>query len=105
MAAKSGWLAAQFMLGQFLSAYVWAWLADKYGRRPVLLVSTAAVAVVSLMFGFSVNYPMAIASRLLTGLLNGNMGVSKTYMAEVGAEKNSDFENLFIIWHLLNQAH
>ncbi len=36
-----------------------------------------------LLFGFSQNFAWAIAARFLWGLLNGNLGVSKTYISEV----------------------
>jgi hypothetical protein len=35
------------------------------------------------MFGFSINFAMAVISRFLWGFLNGNIGVSKTYMGEI----------------------
>ena len=35
------------------------------------------------LFGTSQNFAWAIAARFLWGLLNGNIGVAKTYMAEV----------------------
>ena len=37
-----------------------------------------------LLFGFSQNFAWAIAARFLWGLLNGNLGVAKTYISEVG---------------------
>ena len=36
-----------------------------------------------LLFGFSQNFAWAIAARFLWGLLNGNLGVAKTYISEV----------------------
>ena len=35
------------------------------------------------MFGFSTSFAMAVLSRFLWGLLNGNIGVAKCYLAEV----------------------
>ena len=37
-----------------------------------------------LLFGFSQNFAWAIAARFLWGFLNGNLGVAKTYISEVG---------------------
>ena len=36
-----------------------------------------------MMFGFSTSFAMAVLSRFLWGLLNGNLGVAKCYIAEV----------------------
>ena len=35
------------------------------------------------LFGFSQNFAWAVSARLLWGLLNGNIGVVKTYLSEV----------------------
>ena len=35
------------------------------------------------LFGFSQNFAWAVCARLIWGLLNGNIGVVKTYMSEV----------------------
>ena len=36
-----------------------------------------------MMFGFSTSFAMAVLSRFLWGLLNGNLGVARSYLAEV----------------------
>lgn len=40
-------------------------------------------AISACLFGFSYNFWLAIVSRFLWGLLNGNIGVAKTYMGEI----------------------
>jgi hypothetical protein len=35
------------------------------------------------IYSFSMNFPFAVFSRALCGLLNGNIGVVKTYLGEV----------------------
>ena len=54
-----------------LYSYFWGWLSDKYGRRPVVLITVIANGLFSLIFGFTINLPMAIITRFLTGLVNG----------------------------------
>ena len=39
-------------------------------------------------FGLSVNFPMAIISRGMSGMLNGNIGVAKTYLGEITDSTN-----------------
>lgn len=87
-------------------------MSDKYGRRPILLWGASGTILSALLFGyqpmmktwliatrathirlcpcqcnshnrFSFNFPFAIFSRALCGLLNGNIGVLKTYLGEV----------------------
>lgn len=42
-------------------------LADRYGRKPVLVVSIAGFVVLSLIAGFASSFPMLIAARVLQG--------------------------------------
>ena len=46
-------------------------LSDRLGRKPVLVTSSICLALCTLLFGFSVNYAMAVVARFLTGLVDG----------------------------------
>lgn len=46
-------------------------------------------AISSLAFGFAPSFAMAIVTRFLWGFLNGNIGVSKTYMGEILDDTNT----------------
>ena len=48
-----------------------------------MLAGTLGTLLSVLMFGFSSNYEMAVLARFLWGLLNGNIGVAKSYIGEV----------------------
>src|SRR5579862_316169 len=50
--AEIGMIIASFSLMQFLFAPAWGRLSDRIGRRPVLLISTAAAAVSYLIFAY-----------------------------------------------------
>ena len=52
-------------------SYVWGVVADKKGRKPVLVWSGILSSIFVLAFGFSVNLPMAIITRFLVGFFNG----------------------------------
>ena len=52
-------------------SYFWGWLSDKFGRRPILLITIFFNGFFSLAFGFTYNFPMAMITRFLTGLANG----------------------------------
>ncbi|KAL0487328.1 peptide/nitrate transporter [Acrasis kona] len=83
-----GFIGSLYYLGQFFSCFFWGWASDRYGRRPVLLAGMLGSIITSAAFGFSVNLYMAIATRTLFGLLNGNLGVFKTYIGEVSNKRN-----------------
>ena len=79
----SGYLGSAFFIGNFAGSMIWGWLSDIMGRKLVILLGLSGTIFSQLMFGFSQNFGWAIASRFLWGLLNGNLGVVKTYVSEV----------------------
>lgn len=79
----AGILIAAFALSESLSGMFWGGLSDRVGRKPVLLFGCAGTALSLIMLGFSSTFPLAIASRVLGGLLNGNIGVLQTMVGEL----------------------
>ena len=79
----AGLLAASFMIGRAATSLVWGCAADRYGRRPVLMVCCFAMCTFQLLFGFARSFPVAFAARLFLGMFNGLVGTSKTSIAEV----------------------
>jgi MFS family permease len=45
-------------------------------------------AVTTVVFGLSTSLPMAIATRMVNGLANGNLGIAKSYLREITDETN-----------------
>ena len=80
---KAGYLGGAYFLGNFLGSFIWGVASDKMGRRMVLLMGVFATILCELLFGFSQNMLWAVSARLMWGLLNGNIGVAKTYISEV----------------------
>ena len=46
-------------------------VADRKGRKLVIMAGLSGFAVFTVMFGFSVNFAMALASRIVTGMFDG----------------------------------
>lgn len=82
LAAWVGVAGAAVSVGQLLSSYAWGALSDRVGRRPVLLVGMMNSTFSVLVFGTARTYAQCVAGRFLSGLLNGNAGVVKTYVGE-----------------------
>lgn len=78
----AGILASSYSLAALLSSLMWGRLSDRLGRRPILLWGMLATSITTVCFGFCENYAAAVCVRFLQGLLNGNIGVMKTYLAE-----------------------
>ncbi|AQK57211.1 carbohydrate transporter/ sugar porter/ transporter isoform 2 [Zea mays] len=79
----AGFVGASFMFGRCLTSTVWGIAADRVGRKPVVVFGISSVVVFNTLFGLSVNYWMAIATRFLLGALNGLLGPIKAYAIEV----------------------
>ncbi|KAG6008379.1 hypothetical protein E4U21_004583 [Claviceps maximensis] len=79
----AGMVTSAFTLAEFATGVVWGRLSDKIGRKPVLLFGLMGTAVSVLVFGFASTLPVALFARALGGLLNGNIGVLQTTVAEL----------------------
>jgi len=66
----------------------WSRLSDHIGRKPVLLLGLAGTVVSTILFGLSRSLWALVLSRCLNGLLNGNLGVIKSMIAELTDETN-----------------
>lgn len=83
----AGMTAASFSLSQFFTSVLWSRLSDRFGRKPIILLGLATTLTSLLLFGFSTTLPMAISARALAGLVNGNVGILRTMVAEMVPEK------------------
>lgn len=83
----AGYVGSSFMLGRALTSVAWGMVADRYGRKPVIVIGTIAVVIFNTLFGLSVNFWMAIATRFLLGSLNGLLGPIKAYATEIFREE------------------
>jgi len=79
----AGMVTSAFAFAEFSSGVAWGKLSDRIGRKPVLLTGLAGTALSMLIFGFAPNLPVALLARALGGLLNGNIGVLQTTVAEM----------------------
>ncbi|MBD8554217.1 MFS transporter [Rhizobium sp. CFBP 8762] len=78
-----------FFLGMLIGAYAFGKLADRYGRRRVLLVTVACDAIFGLLSVFSPNFVILLALRFLTGVaVGGTLPVDYAMMAEFLPAKN-----------------
>ncbi len=81
-AAVIGWLASSFALCAFLSAPVLGALSDRFGRRPVLIVSLLGTVAGYAIFGLAGSLWMLFLGRVLDGLTAGNFGALFAYVGD-----------------------
>lgn len=84
----SGLLGASFFIGQVFSSYHWGKFADHYGCRKSLVFGGFAAALSSAVFGFVPNVTWAVVARIVSGLLNGTIGIIKSHTSQITDETN-----------------
>jgi MFS family permease len=72
-----------YSLCQLLAAPYWGHLSDRYGRRPILMSSLAGACLSYVMLGFAHNIWWLLASRMLAGLMAGNIAAAFAYASDV----------------------
>ncbi|KAH9052776.1 MFS general substrate transporter [Lactarius vividus] len=84
----AGLLVSLYFAAQAVSVLQWSRLSDNVGRKPVLLCGLLGTVVSSVLFGLSRSFPALVFSRCFHGMLNGNVSVMKSMMAELTDETN-----------------
>ena len=77
------WLLATYSLMQLFAAPLWGRLSDRFGRRPVLIVSMTASAAAYLWLGWANALWMLFAARALAGAGAGNIAAAQAYIADI----------------------
>lgn len=87
-AFETGLVTAMYPLAQFIGAPILGRLSDRFGRKPVLVVS-----ILGTMIGFGVLATanalwVLMISRTIDGLTGGNISVAQAYIADVTDPKD-----------------
>ena len=81
--AYAGYICGALMMGRCSSSLLWGIVADKWGRKPVMVISTISICGTSLLFGFAKSFEVAVLSRFLMGFGNATVGTCKTLVPEL----------------------
>ncbi|MBP6926206.1 MAG: MFS transporter [Candidatus Pacebacteria bacterium] len=86
-----GLLTASYPLAIFFASPVLGALSDKYGRRPILLISILGTALSYIVFGIAIvlkNIPLLFISRIVDGVTGGNIAVAQAAVADTTEPKD-----------------
>src|SRR5688500_13906156 len=83
-----GLLFASFSLAQLVASPILGELSDRWGRRPVLILSLIGTAVSFAMLAVAQSLAMLFAARIVDGLSGGNITTARAYIADVTTEEN-----------------
>ncbi len=83
-----GLLFSAYPLCQLIAGPILGRMSDRYGRRPILILSQAGTALSFLILGLSRNFTVMLLARMLDGASGGNILVAQAYVADVTTPEN-----------------
>ncbi len=81
-------LIAIYSLMQFLFAPLWGSLSDRYGRRPILLLTLLGSVIAYIGLGFANSLWILFIARSLAGIMSGNIATAQAYIADITTPAN-----------------
>jgi DHA1 family tetracycline resistance protein-like MFS transporter len=83
-----GFLFASYSIMQLIFSPVLGRLSDKYGRRPVLLISIIGTGIGFLVLGFAQTLWVLFLGRILDGISGGNISTAQAYIADITTKED-----------------
>jgi MFS transporter, DHA1 family, tetracycline resistance protein len=78
-----GFLFSSYSICQLICSPLWGSWSDRVGRRPVMLISTLGSTLSYVLFAASGSLELLFASRILAGVMGGNISAAQAYIADV----------------------
>lgn len=79
----SGWMMASYAIMQFFFSPVLGGLSDRFGRRPVLLLSLMGLGIDYLFLATASTLPLLFLGRIIAGICGASFQTSFAYIADV----------------------
>jgi DHA1 family tetracycline resistance protein-like MFS transporter len=87
-AAYVGWFATVWAFMQFFSSPIMGALSDRFGRRPVLLISAFGLGIDYILMAMAPNLTWLFIGRVLTGITAASFSTASAYIADVTPPEN-----------------
>lgn len=84
----SGWLAFAYAIMQFLFAPLLGNLSDRYGRRPVLLLSLFGLGIDYIFLALAPTIGWLFLGRVIAGLGGASFTTATAYIADISTPQN-----------------
>jgi len=106
-----GVVVAVYSFVQFLFNPVLGRLSDKYGRKPIIVISLFINAIGYVLFAFTTSYIILLVSRIVAGIGGSSISVAQAYIADVTTKENrakgmgvigAAFNFYFFIYYCVN---
>ena len=89
--------ATPFEIGILFSIYSWMQfffspilgrLSDRYGRRPILIISLIGSAIGYLVMGLAATLALVFLGRIIGGITGANISTAQAYIADITTKEN-----------------
>lgn len=101
-AIYAGWLLFLYALMQFFCAPLLGNLSDRFGRRPILLISLFALGIDYIIMGLAPTLMWLYIGRVLAGIAGATGTIANAYVADISDpdEKAQNFGLIGAAWGL-----
>ena len=83
-----GYFISAYALMQFLASPFLGSLSDRFGRRPILLVSLLGAGIDYLIMAYAPDLTVLFLGRIVSGLTGASFTVAAAYMADISDDSN-----------------
>jgi len=83
-----GLILAAYAAMQFIFSPILGLVSDRFGRRPVLILSLAGAAIDYLIMAFTPSLAVLVVGRMIAGVTSASMAVASAYIADVTEEQD-----------------
>jgi DHA1 family tetracycline resistance protein-like MFS transporter len=88
-AAKyGGWLGFAYAITQFICAPIVGNLSDKYGRRPIILISLFGFAIDYILLALAPSISWLFLGRIIAGLTGASISTASAYIADISTDED-----------------
>jgi DHA1 family tetracycline resistance protein-like MFS transporter len=83
-----GWLLASYAFMQFIFSPILGGISDRYGRRPVLLISLLGLGFDYILMSFAPDLAWLFVGRIIAGICGASFTTGMAYIADISKPEN-----------------
>lgn len=87
-ASIGGWLSVSYAIMQFIMSPVLGGLSDRFGRRPVLLISMLGLGIDFIFLFLTPTLAWLFVGRIIAGICGASFTTATAYIADISTKEN-----------------